>query len=124
MSYTKFNDDKDFGHFNELPEGFKLVDEEEFYDRFFQYCVAGLIFRQPRRNIDTNLLYPGELFGNIDMFPLTYDNCHDIGYGIAQVYNNKFPSQSKRIVFFRFGSDEKWTALNNRMCALNSRDNS
>lgn len=112
----------DFGHFNELPTGFTIVTEKEFYDNFFKYSIGAEIFRQPRRNIDEMLLNSGELFGNIRMFPLAYEGCSEIGYGIAQVWHTK--SLSKRIVFFKFGLQETWVNINNRMCAVNANDNS
>jgi len=111
----------DFGHFNELPQGFAIVNEEEFYDRFFMYCINGEIFRQPR-NTDPELLLDGELFVNIRMFPLDYADCHDLGCGIGLVWHTK--SMSKRVVFFKFGSNEKWQSLGYKMAALNSSDNS
>ena len=112
---------KDFGHFNELPEGCVLVTENEFYLRFFMYCIGGELYRQPR-NIGDGILCDGEHFSSIRMFPLSYAGCEKIGYGLAQVYHSKNCVQ--RVAFFKFGSADTWVKLQTEMAAQFAGDNS
>jgi hypothetical protein len=122
MAYTDLKNTKDFGHYNELPKGFKIVNEEEFAHRFFEYIIAGEIYRQPFGEYKNKYLPENEFYSAIKMFPLAYADCSQMGYGIASVYHSK--TRESKIVFFRFGEGERWQALQNEMAAQFAGDNS
>ena len=119
---TDLKHTQDFGHYNELPIGFKIVNEEEFANRFFEYVISGLIYRQPFGEYKSKYLPENEFYSAIKMFPLAYADCSEIGYGIASVYNQK--TLKSKILFFRFGYDERWQELQNKMSSQFAGDNS
>lgn len=97
--------------YNTMPEDLKIIENYKEYQDFFSYCIESQESRNPR--------YSEEFIdGHFKLIIFWIKKEKGLGFGIAQDWKNK------KIIFYKFGSEEKWNTFNINFASQFKGDNS